>query len=115
MHVEVPRLSFEEMNGSRGECSAVVRERVIKSRGKQLQRNHTLNSQLTHQQIEQACTLIKQDQLLLQRAIEKLQLSARAYHRILKLARTIADMDESERIATKHLSEAINFRCMDRE
>jgi magnesium chelatase family protein len=115
LHVEVPRLSFEAMNGPRGECSAAVRERVIATREIQLQRNHTLNSQLTHQQIEDACALNQPDQLLLQRAIEKLQLSARAYHRILKLARTIADMDASDEIQAQHLSEAINLRCLDRQ
>ncbi len=115
IHVEVPRLSFEEMQGAKGECSAVVRERVINTRNIQLQRNATLNSQLTHQQIDEVCTLRKSDQLLLQQAIEKLQLSARAHHRILKLARTIADMDEAEFISTRQLSEAINYRCMDRK
>lgn len=115
MHVEVPRLSFEEMNGPKGEGSAVVRERVIKIRDIQLQRNTTLNSRLTHQQVEDSCTLNKSERLLLQQAIEKLQLSARAYHRILKLARTIADMEASEDITARHLSEAINYRCMDRQ
>jgi magnesium chelatase family protein len=115
LHVEVPRLSFAEMTGPKGECSETVRERVIKSRKIQLQRSNTLNSRLTHQQIEEACALQKTDQLLLQHAIEKLQLSARAHHRILKLARTIADMDEVGKINARHLSEAINYRCMDRQ
>jgi len=114
MHVEVPRLSFEEMNGPRGECSTVVRERVSAARNIQLQRNDSLNSQLTPQQIEDVCALNNADRLLLQNAIEKLQLSARAYHRILKLARTIADMDASSEISAQHLSEAINYRKLDR-
>ena len=114
MHVEVPRLSFNEMQGPKGECSTVVRERVTQTREIQLQRNNTLNSQLTHQQIDEVCTLNKTDQLLLQQAMEKLQLSARAYHRILKLARTIADMDDSQNIKKKHLMEAINYRSLDR-
>jgi len=114
MHVEVPRLSFDEMQGTKGECSSVVRERVSKARNIQLQRNNTLNSQLTHQQIDDVCALNKIDQLLLQQAMEKLQLSARAYHRILKLARTIADMDQSGNIQTKYLTEAINYRKLDR-
>jgi magnesium chelatase family protein len=115
MHVEVPRLSFDEMQGTKGECSIVVRERVTKTRDIQLQRSNTLNSRLTHQQIDDACALNKTDQLLLQQAIEKLQLSARAYHRILKLARTIADMGTSEDIQTTHLMEAINYRKLDRQ
>jgi len=115
MHVEVPRLSFDEMQGAKGECSATVRERVTKTRGIQHQRNSTLNSQLTHQQIDDVCTLNKTDCVLLQQAIEKLQLSARAYHRILKLARTIADMDSASDIKTQHLTEAVNCRKLDRQ
>jgi magnesium chelatase family protein len=115
MHVEVPRLSFDEMQGPRGECSTVVRERVMKTRDIQLQRNNTLNSRLTHQQIDEVCALKKTDRLLLQQAVEKLQLSARAYHRILKLARTIADMDQSACIQTQHVMEAVNYRKLDRQ
>ena len=114
MHVEVPRLSFDVMQGPKGECSMDVRERVTQTRDIQLQRNNTLNSLLTHQQIDDVCALTKTDRLLLQQAMEKLQLSARAYHRILKLARTIADMDQTENIQTKHLMEAINYRKLDR-
>lgn len=114
MHVEVPRLSFYEMQGKKGEKSSIVRKRVTQTRDIQLQRNNTLNSLLTHQQIDDVCALNKTDQLLLQQAMEKLQLSARAYHRILKLARTIADMYESEEIQTKHLTEAVNYRQLDR-
>ncbi len=114
MHVEVPRLSFVEMQGPEGETSAVVRERVTGARSLQLQRNDTLNSQLSHRQIDDICTLQSPDRSLLQRAIEKLQLSARAYHRILKLARTIADMNASGDIYTQHLAEAINYRKLDR-
>jgi magnesium chelatase family protein len=115
MHVEVPRLSFDVMQGAKGECSEVVRERVTQTRNVQLQRNNTLNSQLTHQQIDDVCALNKSDRLLLQQAMEKLQLSARAYHRILKLARTIADMNQSEIMKTEHLTEAINYRKLDRQ
>jgi magnesium chelatase family protein len=114
MHVDVPRLSYDEMRGPQGETSCQVRERVIGTRNIQLQRNNMLNSELTHQQIDDVCALSKQDQLLLQQAIEKLQLSARAYHRILKLARTVADMDTSKDINTKHLTEAIHYRKLDR-
>lgn len=114
MHVELPRLSFAEMNGPQGECSSAVRERVAKARKLQQQRNSTLNSLLTHQQIDTVCATSKADQRLLQQAIEKLQLSARAYHRILKLARTIADMDDAAEIKTPHLMEAIQYRKLDR-
>jgi magnesium chelatase family protein len=114
MHVELPRLSFEEMNGPQGECSGAVRERVAKARKLQQQRNSTLNSLLTHQQIDTVCAISKADQRLLQQAIEKLLLSARAFHRILKLARTIADMDDAAEIKTPHLMEAIQYRKLDR-
>jgi magnesium chelatase family protein len=114
IHVDVPRLSYDEMRGPQGETSRQVRRRVIRTRDIQLQRNNMLNSELTHQQIDDVCALKKQDQLLLQQAIEKLQLSARAYHRILKLARTVADMDSCENIHTNHLTEAIHYRKLDR-
>ena len=114
MHVEVPRLSFNEMQGPEGENSSSVRTRVTRTREIQLHRNNTLNSQFNNQQIVAACPLGKPDRLLLQHAMEKLQLSARAYHRILKLARTIADMEACDAIKTQHLTEAINYRKLDR-
>jgi len=114
MHIEVPRLSFAEMQGKKSDGSAVVRERVITARNIQLQRNSLLNSQLTHEQIDCVCALHKSDQQLLQHAMEKLRLSARAYHRILKLARTLADMDATSEIKTTHLTEAITYRKLDR-
>jgi magnesium chelatase family protein len=114
MHVEVPRLSWDEMQGPSGECSRVVRKRVTTTREIQRHRSNTLNSQLNNQQINDVCCLNKPDRLLLQHAMEKLNLSARAYHRILKLARTIADMDAAVDIGTQHLTEAINYRKLDR-
>jgi magnesium chelatase family protein len=114
MHVEVPRLTFSEMEGQPGEHSSEVRKRVCRTRERQLERNGTLNSRLTHSQLQQACVLAKQDRQLLQHAMDKLQLSARAYHRIIKLARTIADMDAATDITTGHITEAINYRRLDR-
>ena len=114
LHMEVPRLSFAALQGKKSEGSAVVRERVITARNIQQQRNSLLNSQLTHDQIDCVCILHKTDQLLLQHAMEKLRLSARAYHRILKLARTLADMDAVGHIKTTHLTEAITYRKLDR-
>ncbi len=110
MHVEVPRISFREMSEPDGEASSVVRRRVTRSRGIQLQRADALNSRLTNPEIEATCRLNEPDRKLLQTAIDRLRLSARACHRILKLARTIADMDESEHIRTVHLTEAIHYR-----
>jgi magnesium chelatase family protein len=114
MHVEVPRMSINEMEGQAGESSRTVRKRVNRTRERQLKRNRTLNSRLTHMQLEQACALSPTDRQLLQQAMEKLHLSARAYHRIIKLARTIADMKGAANIATGHLTEAINYRRLDR-
>ncbi|MDX2457433.1 MAG: YifB family Mg chelatase-like AAA ATPase [Gammaproteobacteria bacterium] len=114
MHVEVPRLSFAEMDGPAGESSAAVHARVTAARDRQTQRSHTLNSQLDSRQLDDFCHLRKADRLLLQQAMERLQLSARAYHRILKVARTIADIAGSLGIERAHISEAINYRKLDR-
>jgi magnesium chelatase family protein len=114
MHVEVPRLSFNELEGPPGESSASVRARVTAARAVQLRRNHTLNCRLDNRQLDEACKLQQADRRLLQQAVEKLNLSARAYHRILKVARTIADLAGSEFITTNHLTEAINYRRLDR-
>jgi len=115
MHIEVPRLAFDDMHGPRGECSAEVRARVTAIHAIQMQRNGTLNSRLTHQQIDAQCTLKDKDRMLLEQAMNKLQLSARAYHRILKLARTIADLDQSTSIEMQHAMEAVNYRRLDRQ
>jgi len=114
MHVEVPRLSFAEIDGPQGEASAAVRARVVAAKDRQMQRSHTLNSQLDNQQLDNVCKLQQADRLLLQQAMERLQLSARAYHRILKVARTIADLAGKPGIERAHLSEAINYRKLDR-
>jgi magnesium chelatase family protein len=114
MHVEVPRLSFSELEGPRGEGSASVRARVTVARAVQLRRNDTLNCGLDNRQLEAACELQLSDRHLLQQAMEKLNFSARAYHRILKVARTIADLDGSTFITTRHLTEAIHYRQLDR-
>ena len=103
------------MQGEKGECSAVVSERVTQTRNIQWQRNNTLNSQLTQRQMDDACTLNKADLSILQHAVEKLRVSARAYRRILKLTRTIADMDSSTAIKTQHLLEAVGYRKLDRQ
>jgi len=114
MHVEVPRLSFRELDGPTGESSEQVRQRVSKARCIQEQRNATLNSRLDNRQIGACCQLDSGDRRLLQQALEKLDLSARAWDRILKVARTIADLDDALRIGTQHLTEAIHYRSLDR-
>src|SRR4249919_1689976 len=116
MHVEVPRLAPHEMRGDapRGEPTAPVRERVIAARDIQLTRAGKTNAQFTQSETEQYCRLAISDQNLLERAMEALQLSARAMHRILRVARTIADLDRSDSIRTPHVSEAIGYRQLDR-
>ena len=114
MHVEVPRISIEEMHGQKCESSDLVRKRTIYARSVQLGRNQRVNSQSTNQQIDHHCQLQREDRALLQNAMERLQLSTRAYYRILRLARTIADLGRSGEIATHHLTEAINYRQLDR-
>jgi magnesium chelatase family protein len=114
LQVEVPRLSFHELDWAKGECSAIIRERVRTARELQLNRGAALNSQLDNRQLDAVCALQKADRLLLQQALQRLRLSARAYHRILKLARTIADLAAAPRIETPHLGEALAYRSFDR-
>jgi len=114
MHINIPRLSYAELEGPAGETSAAVRARVTAARDRQMQRSHTLNCQLNNRELDATCVLQKADRLLLQQAMECLQLSARAYHRILKVARTIADLAGSLAIERAHISEAINYRKLDR-
>ena len=116
LHVSVPRLSHGELrpDAPQGEASAVVRERVIRAHEVQLQRSGKSNARLGQRETERICKLTSSDQTLLERAIDSLQLSARGTHRILRMARTIADLAGCEAIATMHLSEAIGYRQMDR-
>ena len=92
----------------------MVRARVCAARERQLARAGKPNALLGNGEIERDCVLTEDNQRLLAHAVEKLRLSARAYHRILKVARTIADMDQADQIATPHLSEAIAYRRLDR-
>ncbi len=116
LHVEVPRLPPQALRASVGgaENSSCVRARVQHAREHQQTRAGRPNARLDQAQTDQHCQLSPNDQQLLERAIEQLQLSARSMHRILRVARTIADLEDSERIATAHLTEAIGYRRMDR-
>ena len=97
-----------------GEASEPMRERVIAARARQLQRAGKPNALLGTREMTRDCELRASDQQLLERAIDKLNLSARAYHRILRLARTIADLAGIDAINTQHLTEAIGYRRMER-
>ncbi|WP_461482819.1 YifB family Mg chelatase-like AAA ATPase [Porticoccus sp.] len=112
LQVDVPALPSKElMQGNpESERSDVVRQRVTLARDKQRQRNNVLNSQLSSQQLQRYCPLQADQKQLLQRASERMDLSARAIHRVLKVARTIADLESSETIEVTHLSEALSYR-----
>ncbi len=120
IHIEVPSTSYEKLKDrSQGEKSASIKERVNRARSIQLARyrgTKTLfNSALSPRQIETYCRLGEAEERLMKKAFTSLDLSSRAYHRILKLARTIADLDDSEDILTPHIAEAIQYRNLDRK
>jgi magnesium chelatase family protein len=118
MHLEVPRVSHEVMRkGSpEGEESSVqIRQRVIAGRNFAMARQHKVNSELSAAEVKKFCPLSEQGHQILEQAMDQFGLSHRAYHRILKLARTIADLAHSKHIKTPHLSEAIAYRKLDRK
>lgn len=115
MHVEVPRIPTADLQGATtAESSATVRQRVLAARHIQLQRQGKCNARLLAAEVDQWCSPDREAQVLLARAIQKLALSARAYHRILKVARSVADLDGSDGIHSAHVSEAIALRRLDR-
>jgi magnesium chelatase family protein len=116
LHVEVPRLAPAELRAEQpaGETSADVRTRVARARELQLTRTGTINARLNQRDTMTVCRLAPADQALLERAVDALQLSARSLHRILRVARTIADLDAEPQIRTAHLTEALGFRCAER-
>ncbi len=121
LHVEVTPVSFSELsNVAKGESSANIRERVIKAREIQTKRYESTpgthaNAQMSSKQLREICIINQAGEALLKKAMERLNLSARAYDRILKVARTIADLAASEDIKVEHLAEAIQYRSLDRE
>lgn len=121
IHVEVTPVPFDKLSDDRsGELSKVIRERVIKARNIQTTRFNDLetifyNAQMGVKQIRQFCKLNDTSIKLLKSAMKQLNLSARAYDRILKVSRTIADLEGSENILSEHISEAIQYRSLDRE
>lgn len=121
IHIEVTPVPFEKLSEERrGESSIVIRERVANARKIQSERflmfeNIHYNAQMGVKQIRQFCKLDEASLQLLKTAMERLNLSARAYDRILKVARTIADLEVSENITGNHISEAIQYRSLDRD
>lgn len=122
LHVEVTPVSFDELAtmGRSSETSATIVERVVKARQIQQERFKEMphiysNAQMPSRMVREVCEIDQAGQLLLKNAMKKLQLSARAYDRILKVARTSADLGGSETIKIEHLAEAVHFRSLDRE
>jgi magnesium chelatase family protein len=121
LHVEVTPVAFNELSaGNAQENSAGIRERVILARDKQAQRYQNnegiyCNAQISSKMLKEICVIDPVGANLLKVAMEKLNLSARAYDRILKVARTIADLSSSDSIRPEHLAEAIQYRSLDRE
>jgi magnesium chelatase family protein len=120
IHIEVPRLPAREiMDPGEGEPSASIRARVAKARGMQRQRfagtRIFCNGQMSARQVQQLCPLAGEAQALLRSAFDRMHLSARAHHRILKVARTIADLERAAEIEVAHIAEAIQYRSLDRK
>lgn len=121
LHVEVTPVSFEQISSTRkSESSRQIRERVILARERQTERfkNHKeiySNAMMTPEMVKEICLVDDAGNMLLRKAMERLGLSARAYDRILKVSRTIADLADSDDIKVEHLAEAIQYRSLDRE
>jgi magnesium chelatase family protein len=121
LHVEVPQVKFREISGDRtGETSVQIRERVVAARNRQQSRfarkpRITCNARMGSKELKEFCALDEATKQLLQNAMADWNLSARAYDRILKVARTIADLAGSENLTSDHVSEAIQYRSLDRQ
>jgi magnesium chelatase family protein len=121
IHVDVPAVNFKELRGKgvpAGESSASIRERIVRARQTQLRRfageKVFSNAAMSSAQIRKYCHLDAESESLLERAMLRQGLSARAHDRILKVARTIADLEASENIEPTHIGEAIGYRSLDR-
>jgi len=116
IHIEVPAIDRKALteNSENTETSDEIKRRVKQAFEKQMQRCGKTNAELSSRETEKYCSLKKAEIDLLDQAMEKLKLSARAYHRILRMSRTIADLDNADDIEAKHLSEAISYRSLDR-
>jgi magnesium chelatase family protein len=121
IHVEVPNVKYQELSAERtGEKSEFIRERVVRARERQIERfaganGIYKNADMNSKQIRKYCTLDQPSKDLLKMAISRLGFSARAYNRILKVARTIADLSDSDDIRSEHISEAIQYRSLEKD
>jgi len=116
IHIEVPAIDRKALtdNNETAETSDEIKKRVQQAFKKQMQRCGKTNAELSSRETEKYCSLKNAEVELLDQAMEKLKLSARAYHRILRMSRTIADLDNADDIEARHLSEAISYRSLDR-
>lgn len=118
IHIQVPQVDYEKLNQKPKEGSIEIQKRVDKARKLQLKRYEDngiyYNSDLTPKLIDKYCKLDNQTSKVLNTSIEKLKLSTRAYSKILKVARTIADLDEKNNIELEHILEAIQYRSLDK-
>ncbi|HAD08504.1 MAG TPA: hypothetical protein DCF62_03395 [Porticoccaceae bacterium] len=118
LQVTVPQVPREQLTGAEQtntpapESSATVALRVASARATQLQRQGCANARLNTTQVKQACKLGEDQIKLMNTAVERLELSARAYHRVLKVARTIADLDQTKTLEERHLTEALGYRLL---
>ncbi|NNC88469.1 MAG: ATP-binding protein [Akkermansiaceae bacterium] len=120
LHVEVPLVDYKDLSSAAsGEQSEPVRRRVVAARTRQLKRfvKHpglTTNATMPARQVRKHCELDKESSALLEQAMAQLNFSARAHDRILKVARTLADLEQQDRIGAAHILEAIQYRSLDR-
>lgn len=116
IQIEVPKLAKGSLhdNKQRGETSSQIRQRVLRAHQLQLNRQGKLNAHLTNRELDRYAKLTPTDAEFLESAMEKLSLSIRAYHRVIKVARTIADLDDSKNIHKTHLAQSLSYRAMDR-
>jgi magnesium chelatase family protein len=121
LHVEVTPVNFNELTTAQAaEKSSAIRQRVIAARAiqdKRFEKDKELyyNAQMSPNKVRKICMINDEGRVLIKQAMEKLNLSARAYDRILKVSRTIADLSGSKTIETEHLAEAIHYRSLDRD
>jgi magnesium chelatase family protein len=116
IQVEVPSISFDELSARRsGEASAPIRERVAAARRRSGERSQRPNARLTPEEIARDCILDEGAEAMLRSAFERLGLSARGHDKILRIARTIADLAGEERICAAHIAEAVQYRTLDRK